>query len=121
MAKSVALARAEARIENMTSEISDLKDQIAAFALAIAATKNQLPAAQVVEQPTHHAQRDEWIPRLEVIEPLLKRPLIAVFDDREAAWEWANAHRTEYDHPVAVGYRGDALRAKPGYPVWVVY
>lgn len=119
MTKSVALSRAEARIENMNAEISDLKDMVAQLCATIAAKAAPAPAVeQPVQGPAIHV--DTWIPRLDVIEPQLKRPVLCVFDDREAAWQYRNEVAKTVQRPVAVGYKGGPVRSPAG-PVWIVY
>lgn len=117
--KSKALISAEAQIENQKAALKALEDKVAQLCFALAAKAAPEPAAeQPAQGPAVHV--DTWLPRLDVIEPQLKRPVLAVFDCRESAWEFRNAHAKSVQRPVAVGYKGGPVRSPAG-PVWIVY
>jgi len=99
----------KAQFAELLLAVGALKGQLAAASAAPAATPAPVPAA---------AAPDTWIPRMDALN--FRRPVIAVFDDRDAAFEFQKAEGVQpsLGHRYAVS---QYFRTPKGYPACAVY
>lgn len=91
----------------MRAEINNLK------AASAAPAPSDAPVVHLKQQP------DTWLPRLDVVESMQRRPAIAVFADRDEAFAFRNAEAKAY--PQRTYCVGDWARAPSGDAVCCVY
>ena len=101
-----------------TTRIMALEGQLAQVTELLSQLVAANAAKPVVQAPAVTTRRDDWIPHYDAC--AFSRPVVAIFDDDNAAFDFRAAMAAQVSHPVAVrpcrvGPKGQEFR---GYAVY---